>query len=152
MELTTINKASDAPAALQRAAKCALVVGAQVHIDSEREALFVKFDDGDRYHFDPDDATLHALEMLGQARTKGFVRYTVGLPPPGYDGGNIIFRDKPAWFIVRVVFSNRDVRVQIGASRWYVAEVRNTALGMRRALVDAFCAYYDEAIAPYTEA
>lgn len=138
MELTAINKASDAPAALQRAAKCALVVGAQVHIDGDREALFVKFDDGDRYHFDPDDATLHALEMLGQARTKGFV----GVDPVG----NIPYRAK---YVVRVVFSNSDVRVQIGASRWFMAEVRNTALGMRRALVDAFCAYYDDA---YTEA
>lgn len=141
MELTAINKAFDAPAALQRAAKCALVVGAQVHIDSNREALFVKFDDGDRYHFDPDDATLHALEMLGQARTKGFV----GVDPVG----NIPYRAK---YVVRVVFSSIDARVQIGASRWFAADVRNTALGMRRALVDAFCAYYDEAIAPYTEA
>lgn len=136
MELTAINKASDAPAALQRAAKCALVVGAQVHVGNNREALFVKFDDGDRYHFDPDDATLHALEMLGQARDKGFVS-TSQIGP---------LRQR---LVVRVVFSASDVRVQIGASRWYVAEVRNTALGMRRALVDAFCAYYDDA---YTEA
>lgn len=136
MELTAINKASDAPAALQRAAKCALVVGAQLHVDNDREALFVKFNDGDRYYFDPDDATLHALEMLGQARDKGFVS-----PSPI---GPLRQR-----FVVRVVFGCDDVRVQIGASRWYVAEVRNTALGMRRALVDAFCAYYDEA---YSEA
>lgn len=137
MELTAINKASDAPAALQRAAKCALVVGAQVHVGSERESLFVKFDDGDRYQFDPDDATLHALEMLGQARAKGFV---------GFDPvGNVPYR---ARYVVRVVFSDRDVRVQIGASRWYADKTHNTAVAMRSALVDAFCAYYDDA---YTE-
>lgn len=136
MELTAINKASDAPPALQRAAKCALVVGAQVHVGNNREALFVKFDDGDRYHFDPDDATLHALEMLGQARDKGFVS-----PSPI---GPLRQR-----FIVRVVFGCDDVRVQIGASRWFINQTRNTAVAMRQALVDAFCAYYDEA---YTEA
>lgn len=153
MNLVTIKNASEVPTCLQRAAKCALAVDASVAVNTAGDALMVKFDGGaDRFHFDPDDATLHALEMLDAARTHGFVRYTVSVPPPGCTEGNIIFRGMPAMYVIRIVHSHDDVRVQIGASRWYTVKHHNTAHAMRTALVDAFCDYYDEAIAPYSAA
>jgi hypothetical protein len=129
---------------LQRAAKCAFAVGADVYVYAVRDesAIYVKFPDNDRARFDPEYNTMHALELLGVARSNGFVTHTA-------IGNGVTYLP----YVVRVVYSTNDVRVQIGASKWFVTScLKNTASATRRALVDAFCAYYDEAIAPYTAA
>lgn len=138
METTVITRADAAPRHLQRAAKAALAVGASVMANSDGEGLMVQFKESDRYYFDPENVTLHALEMLGHARTYGFVVYSGTAAD--------------AWIrvplVIRTVFSNEDVRVQLGASKWFADKHANTATAMRHALVDAFATYYDEAIAP----
>jgi len=144
MEMTKVTQASQVSAHLQRAAKFALAVGADIHMNAEGDSLLAKFADSDRYHFDPEHVTLHCLEALGQARTFGLVAYS-------YVHADKLVRGLSP-LVVRVVFCNTDVRVQIGASRWYVDDHSSTPVAMRKAILTAFCAYYDEAIAPYTEA
>lgn len=150
MQTNQITSTAKLPQHMQRAAKSALAVGATVQISDDGEQLRVKFDGGDLYYFDPENVTLHALELLGHARTFGFVGYT---PLPRADDADIpvaVAGRLP--LIVRSVFSAGDVRVQIGASKWFQDFHPNTAIALRRAVCYAFATYYDEAIAPYTEA
>lgn len=139
MQLSQVLTPNALPRQLQTAAKVALAVGGKVSIGEHGENLIVQFDDNDRYYFDPEGSTLHALEALGHAKTRGLMRWS----------GERFVRTA---LVFRIVFSNQDVRVQIGASRWYRDNHTNTPAAMRRALVAALSAYYDEAIAPYTAA
>jgi hypothetical protein len=141
MNMKQIYRANEAPNEyLERAAKCAFAVGAKVFVQTVRDesAIHAEFPGADITHFEPEHSTLHALEMLGVARMRGFVKLDVALCRHPY--------------VVRVVYSVADVRVQIGASKWFTSSLSMTATAMRHALVDAFCSYYDEAIAPYTAA
>jgi hypothetical protein len=154
METIKVTHASQVPQHLQRAAKVALAVGATVRVGVDGESLLVQFKDSDSYHFAPEDITLHAFEALGAARTYGMVApYLRDLSEVGAPGGAV---EVIGWvrksIVIRTIFSVGDVRVQIGASPWFKDEHLNTAVAMRRALVDAFSTYYDEAIAPYTQA
>lgn len=148
MQSSEIKSATKLPQHMQRAAKSALAVGATVQISDDGEQLRVRFDGSDLYYFDPENVTLHALELLGHARMFGFVEpvFNHDATPPEYVG-NI-----RSPLIVRSVFSAGDVRVQIGASKWFQDFHPNTAIALRRAVCYAFATYYDEAIAPYTEA
>ena len=132
MQSKQIPRANEAPAPLRRAAKVAFAVGAEVRVGMDGESLLVQFENSDAYYFDPEHTTLHMLEALGAARTYGFA--TQGFSRLA--------------LVVRTVFSNEDVRVQIGASKWFVSKLPNTARALRAAIVDAFCGYYDEAIHP----
>jgi hypothetical protein len=127
METKQITRASDAPRHLQRAAKVALSCGAATFISADGEQLLAKFNDADRYYFDPENVTTHALEAIHHARTYGFVT-KAGLHFP---------------LVVRTVFSQGDIRVQIGTSRWYLSNERNTPHALRLAIVMAFEGYYD---------
>lgn len=123
MKITNI---SEVPTCSQRAAKVALAIGADVHLDNAGD-LLVSFAGADRYFFDPENVTTHVMEALEYARLYGFMCNGHRVP-----------------LIVRIEYSNEDVRVQIGASLWYHCAGINAAAATRRAIVDAFCAYYDE--------
>ena len=153
MELKQVYSAADVPNHLKRAAKIALSVGAAVFTATDDESLLVKFQDADRYYFDPENVTLHMLEALNAARMLGFIAYRDSPACKG-DDGNITTRytGYRVPLIVRIVHSIQDVRVQIGASRFYASTINNTGVAMRHALCDAFCDYYDQAIQPVTEA
>jgi hypothetical protein len=147
METTEITSAKNLPQHMRRAAKAALAVGAIVQVSKDGEQLRVQFPGGDLYYFDPENVTMHALELLDCARHNGFVEYVV--PTMSTDG--------KAWplhspLIVRSVFSAGDVRIQIGASKWFQDFHKTTHVALRRAICYAFSSYYDEAIASYTEA
>lgn len=141
METKTVTSAKNAPQHLQRAVKVALAVGAAVRVSNDGEQLFAQFKTSDSYYFDPENTTLHALEALGEARLHGLVF-------PGV-GGRAWIRQS---LVIRTVFSVGDVRVQIGSSKWFADSHLNTTAALRRALCDALASYYDEVIAPYTEA
>lgn len=149
METSTVTSVGALPVSLQAAAKCALAVGAAVKVNADGSGLLVQFAESDMYYFDPENISMHALEMLGHARTFGFVQPTV---IPDEQERPVVAGFVRVPLVIRTVFSAGDVRVQIGASRWYVDEHTNTATAMRHALIKAFTAYYDEAIAPYSEA
>jgi hypothetical protein len=134
-------KLNQIPMEYRRAAKCALALGATINRCDADNGLTVAFDgDITSFEFDPELRTMHALELINMARKRGFVQMTSDLAAVRVP------------YVIRTVFSAKDVRVQIGASKWFVAEFPDTASAIRRAIVDAFCAYYDEAIAPYSEA
>lgn len=147
MELKQVYSAAGLPHHLKRAAKIALSVGAAVFITTDNESVLAKFQDADRYYFDPKNVTLHMLEALNAARTLGFIAYRDALPP-SVD----MYVPYRVPLVVRIVHSIQDVRVQIGASRFYASTIQNTGVAMRHALCDAFCDYYDQAIQPHTEA
>jgi hypothetical protein len=140
METKQVTNAAQAPQEFQRAAKVALAVGCEVRVSSTGEHLYAKFHNADNYYFDPENVTMHMLEVLNAARTYGFVYFEPDVDAP---------KRGVAPYVVRVTYSNEDVRVQIGASRWYQNKNPNTAIAMRHALVDAMCDYYDAAIAPF---
>lgn len=146
METTEITSAKNLPQHMQRAAKSAFAVGATVQVSNDGEQLRVQFPGGDLYYFDPENVTMHALELLDCARHSGFAAY--GAMPE--------LSDMPVMgrvpLIVRSVFSAGDVRIQIGASKWFQDFHKTTHVALRRAICYAFSSYYDEAIAPYTEA
>lgn len=153
METRTINSAVGLSSALQRAAKVALAVGAACRISADGEQLLAQFKESDSYYFDPENITLHMLEALGEARMHGFITPNIKREPETETTSvDVLVGWARFPFVIRTVYSVGDVRVQIGDSRWYVDTHTNTAHAMRRAIVSAFCAYYDEAIAPYTEA
>lgn len=144
METVDITRAHQVPKHLQRAAKVALCIGADVRMSADQESLLAQLMPGnDLYYFNPEDVTLHCLEVLGLARQIGFIMYRTK------DSVHLQGRTS---LVVRTIFCSTDVRVQIGASKWFAVEHTNTAIAMRRAIVDGFCAYYDEQIAPYPEA
>jgi hypothetical protein len=150
METTEITSAVNLPEHMKRAAKSAPTASAVVQVSKDGEQLRVQFPDGDLYYFDPENVTMHALELLDCARHAGFAGM-VELPRQ--------FEDEPVQYvagrtslIVRSVFSEGDVRIQIGASKWFQDFHKTTHVALRRAICYAFSSYYDEAIAPYTEA
>lgn len=147
METTEITSAKNLPQYMQRAAKSAFAVGAKVQVSNHGEQLRVQFPGNDLYYFDPENVTMHALELLDNARHFGFVEYAV--PTMSTDGIAYALRSP---LIVRSVFSAGDVRIQIGASKWFQDFHKSTQVALRRAICYAFSSYYDEAIAPYTEA
>lgn len=149
METVPVTSARDIKPHMQHAVKAALAVGATVELSKDGEQLRARFDGSDLYYFDPENVTLHALELLGAARMLGFVEpvFNHEATPPEYVG-----TIRRASLIVRSVFSAGDVRIQIGASKWFQDFNPNTAIALRRAICYAFASYYDEAIAPYTEA
>lgn len=152
METVSITSARDIKPHMQRAVKAALAIGATVELSKDGEQLRARFDGGDLYYFDPENVTLHALELLGAARMWGIVapRETMESFDSGADIRSVVMLREP--LIVRSVFSAGDVRIQIGASKWFQDFNPNTAIALRRAICYAFASYYDEAIAPYTEA
>lgn len=153
METSIITNTAGLPQHMKRAAKVALAVGATVHVSSDGEQLLAHFADNDRYYFDPENVTLHALEVLGHARLYGFVVPALrDLTEFGEVGGVELTGWTRQHLIVRSVFSTGDVRIQIGASKWFQDFNQNTTIALRHALCLAFSSYYDEAIAPYTEA
>ena len=147
METKRITRALPSHGSMQRAVKAALAVGAVVSMNLDGDALFVQFKDSDRYLFDPDNITMHCLELVGVARTHGFLlcRYDPNDKEHPYKWSR-------APLVVRTIFSNIDVRVQIGASKWFNVEHHDTAFALRHSIINAFVTYYDEAIAPYPEA
>ena len=138
--MTEIKWAREAPDNLQQAAKVALAVGAACMLNSDRDSLAVKFRGSDVYTFDPANVTLHCLELLGEAKTYGFVEYR------HTDTGVMMLRQP---LVVRIVSSQQDVRVQIGASRWYASKRDKLTTALRESIVTAFADYYDQVIAPY---
>lgn len=144
MQTKVITMASQVPQPHQRAAKIALSVGASVTISNDGEQLLAQFPDCDSYYFDPEHTTLHMLEVLNAARAHGFVMYATAP-----DANNCAYVRGRAPLVVRVIYSNEDVRVQIGASRWYAVKNTNTAIAMRHALADALVDYYDAQIQPF---
>ncbi len=149
MESVKVTSAAQVPQPLQRAAKSAFAVGANsVALNADRDSLLVQFKDADRYYFDPENVTMHALELLGAARTYGLVRPNLRPVIGTYEVELVGWLREP--LIVRTVYSAGDVRVQIGVGRWHLSERRDTAAALRHALIDALAAYYDETIAPYS--
>jgi hypothetical protein len=139
----TIIRASDAPKHLQRAAKCALAVGATVRVDAD-SCLFVTFPGAlDNYVFEPETITTHALELLHVARVSGFACY-MSQPEPPFA---LVSHRIP--YVVRLALSAEDVRVQLGASRWYQSKFLGTERALREATVAAFVDYYDGMIASH---
>lgn len=150
METTEITSTSKLPEHMKRAAKSAFAVGATVQISSDGEQLRVQFPGGDLYYFDPENVTMHALELLDCARHHGFVGLVEAPRQDASEMAQYMLGRSP--LIVRSVFSAGDVRIQIGASKWFQDFHQTTHVALRRAICYAFATYYDEAIAPYTEA
>jgi hypothetical protein len=148
MNLDKVTSAAEVSKELVRSAKVALACGAHVELANNRTTLMVKFRNADKYYFDPENATMHMLEALGEVRAYGFAAYR---QLPVIENGEVLGIENQLTYqpqVVRIVSSATDVRVQIGASRWYADVSESITTAMRRALVTAFCDYYDSAIAP----
>lgn len=125
MILNRVSSADDVPLEFQRAAKVAFAADAiNVSLDEARSQLFIKLKLTDQlWRFDPEYMTTHMLEVIGHVNMNGF--------------GSGIRRD------LKIEFNDCGVNVEIKGYSRHMASGTNTGLAFRRALVDAFCEYYD---------
>lgn len=120
------------PLRYRTAYRSAMAVGLECHLyDSLDGPMLIAGDN--QIDFDPTHNTRQALELLHLAQLSGFAALSTN------------FEIVKRIYVVRLVMSELDTRLQIGASGWYNAEHKpSPERAMRQVIVHAFSDYHEK--------